>query len=72
MAQRLPTVYVDIPCPGGTHERTILMYRDFSHAVLFCTPCEAAWSVAASAPAIRAVSAEQFPFGFRAVQRRDS
>jgi hypothetical protein len=55
-------VYVPVPCPNKTHERTILIYRDFGHATLFCLPCETAFSVVASTQAIRDVPPEQFGY----------
>ena len=47
--------YPDIPCPARKHERSILTFRNHTVAVLFCLPCERAWTEPITHPAIRAL-----------------
>jgi len=42
--------YVDIPCPSGKHERSIVTFRNHTAAAMFCIPCEAAWTEATDHP----------------------
>jgi len=60
LAHQSPLVYVPIPCPSGAHQTSIVTHRDFNWAALFCEPCEVAWTVPASHPAIREVPIEPF------------
>ena len=55
--------YVPIPCPSGAHDKSILVYRDFTNAVLSCLPCEATWSVPASTQEIRDVPGGRVGYG---------
>ncbi len=36
--------WVDIPCPGGKHQRSIVTFRNHTVAAMFCIPCEVAWT----------------------------
>jgi hypothetical protein len=36
--------YVDIPCPSGKHQRSIVTFRGHTVAAMFCVPCEHAWT----------------------------
>ena len=36
--------YVDIPCPSGKHQRSLITFRDHTVAAMFCIPCEHAWT----------------------------
>lgn len=36
--------YVDIPCPSGTHQRSIVTFRNHTVVAMFCIPCEHAWT----------------------------
>jgi hypothetical protein len=40
----LLTRYVNIPCPGGKHQRSLVTFRNHSVAAMFCIPCEVAWT----------------------------
>jgi hypothetical protein len=47
--------YVDIPCPSGKHQRTLVTFRDHTVAAMFCVPCEYAWTEATTHPALFAM-----------------
>ena len=47
--------YVNIPCPAGTHQRSIVTFRDYAVTVMFCIPCEQVWTEATTHPEIRAL-----------------
>ena len=36
--------YVDIPCPSGTHQQSLVTFRNHTVAAMFCIPCEHAWT----------------------------
>ena len=36
--------YVDIPCPSGKHQRSLVTFRNHAVAAMFCIPCEHAWT----------------------------
>ena len=38
--------HVNVPCPSGKHQRSLVTFRNHSVAVMFCIPCEAAWTEA--------------------------
>ena len=44
------TRYVDIPCPSGKHQQSIVTFRNHSVCALFCIPCEHAWTESSSHP----------------------
>ena len=46
--------YVDIPCPSGKHQRSILTFRNHTVAAMFCAPCEHAWTESTEHPELRA------------------
>ena len=35
---------VHVPCPSGKHQQSIVTFRDHTVAVMFCVPCEHAWT----------------------------
>jgi hypothetical protein len=47
--------YVNIPCPSGLHDRSIVTFRDYVTAVMFCINCEQAWTEPTSHPELRAM-----------------
>ena len=42
--------YVNIPCPSGRHDRSIVTFRNHTVAAMFCIPCEAAWTESTDHP----------------------
>ena len=42
--------YVDIPCPSGKHARSLVTFRDQTVAVMFCIPCDHAWTESTEHP----------------------
>ena len=36
--------WVDIPCPSGKHQRSVVTFRNHTVAAMFCVPCEHAWT----------------------------
>ena len=63
LADRMSPVIVPIPCPSGKHSSSILSYRDFNMAALFCWPCEVAWTVSPFHPEIQHIPTEIMPYG---------
>ena len=58
MATRFPTNslvqrYVNIPCPSGKHQRSIVTFRNHTVAAMFCIVCEAAWTQSTDHPEFR-------------------
>ena len=51
--------YVQIPCPSGRHVRSIVTFRDYTVAVLFCIPCEHAWTEPTNRAELRAVAIDR-------------
>jgi hypothetical protein len=47
--------YVNVPCPSGKHQRSIVTFRDHTVAAMFCIPCKRAWTEATSRPELRDV-----------------
>ncbi len=45
--------WVDIPCPGGNHQRSVVTFRNHTVAAMFCIPCEVAWTESTGHPALR-------------------
>ena len=35
---------VDIPCPSGKHQQSLITFRNHTVAAMFCIPCEHAWT----------------------------
>jgi hypothetical protein len=35
---------VDVTCPSGKHSRSLLTYRGYTMACMFCVPCEHGWT----------------------------
>jgi len=50
--------YVDVPCPSGKHERSVLTFRNHTVAAMFCIPCEHAWTESTLHPALRSVGVD--------------
>src|SRR5688500_7450199 len=44
---------VDVPCPSGKHQRSMLTYRSHSIAAMFCVPCQKGWTEPTTHPALR-------------------
>jgi len=47
--------YVDIPCPGGKHKRSVVTFRNHTVAAMFCIPCELAWTESTDHPELRII-----------------
>ena len=47
--------YVNVPCPSGLHERSIVTFRNHTVAVMFCIPCVQAWTESTIHPEIHAL-----------------
>ena len=45
--------YVNIPCPSGKHQRSVVTFRNHSVAAMFCIPCEEAWTEPTERPELR-------------------
>jgi hypothetical protein len=45
--------YLDVPCPSGKHQRSILTFRSRNLASMFCVPCEHGWTEPTTHPALR-------------------
>jgi hypothetical protein len=50
---------VNIPCPSGKHSRSLVTFRNHVVAVLFCLPCEQAWTEPTTHPEIQALSVDR-------------
>jgi hypothetical protein len=46
---------VNISCPSGKHRRSLVTFRNHAVAVMFCLPCEQAWTEPTSHPEIQAL-----------------
>ena len=46
---------VNIPCPTGKLTQSIVTFRNHVVAVMFCLPCEQAWTVRTTHPEIQAM-----------------
>ena len=44
--------YVDVPCPSGKHQRSLVTFRNHTVAAMFCMPCEHAWTEPTTHPAL--------------------
>ncbi len=44
---------VDVPCPSGKHPRSVLTFRGYTMACMFCVPCEHGWTEPNTHPALR-------------------
>ena len=42
--------FVNIPCPSGRHQRSIVTFRNHTVAAMFCIPCEHAWTESTAHP----------------------
>jgi hypothetical protein len=42
--------YVNIPCPSGKHERSLVTFRNHTVAAMFCLVCEVAWTQSTDHP----------------------
>lgn len=51
--------YVDIPCPSGKHQQSIVTFRNHTVAAMFCMPCEHAWTEPTSRPELRKISLDR-------------
>ena len=45
--------YIDVPCPSGKHQRSMLTFRSHTVACMFCVPCEHGWTEPTTHPALR-------------------
>jgi len=45
--------YVNVPCPSGQHQRSMLAFRSHTEATLFCIPCEEGWTQPVTHPELR-------------------
>jgi hypothetical protein len=44
--------YIDVPCPSGKHQRSMLTFRSHTVACMFCVPCEHGWTEPNTHPAL--------------------
>ena len=42
--------YVQVSCPTGRHERSLVTFRNHTVAAMFCIPCELAWTESTEHP----------------------
>jgi hypothetical protein len=47
---------VDIPCPSGKHQQSVVTFRNHTVAAMFCVPCEHAWTEPTTHPELRDLS----------------
>jgi hypothetical protein len=45
--------YVDVPCPSGKHQRSMLTFRSYRVAAMFCVTCQKGWTEPVTHPALR-------------------
>ena len=50
---------VNIPCPSGKHQQSLVTFRDHTVAVMFCVPCEEAWTEPITHAEIRAMPVDR-------------
>ena len=53
--------YVEIPCPSGKHTQAVVTFRNHNVAVMFCIPCEVAWTEPTAHPHLRDLSLDRLP-----------
>ena len=51
--------YVNIPCPSGKHQRSLVTFRNHTVAAMFCMPCEHAWTEQTTHPELRNVALDR-------------
>ena len=51
--------YVDIPCPTGKHQRSLVTFRNHAVCAMFCNPCEHAWTERVEHPLLIAMHREE-------------
>ena len=54
---------VNISCPSGKHTRCIVTLRNHVVAVMFCLPCEQAWTEPTTHPEIHAMAIDRRMLG---------
>jgi hypothetical protein len=50
--------YVDVPCPSGKHQRSMLTFRSHAVACMFCVPCEHGWTEPTTHPALSGLATD--------------
>ena len=50
--------YVNITCPSGQHQRSIVTFRHRAIAAMFCIPCAAAWTESTEREELRVLTVE--------------
>ena len=45
--------HIDVPCPSGKHQRSVLTFRSHAVACMFCIPCDHGWTERTTHPALR-------------------
>ena len=55
--------YVNIPCPSGKHLQSLVTFRNHAVAVMFCLPCEVAWTEPTSRGELRHFRLDRTPTG---------
>ena len=63
MARHVPNDFlihrvVNIPCPSGKHQTSIVTFRNHTVAAMFCVPCERAWTELTSHPELRDIGVD--------------
>jgi hypothetical protein len=44
---------VDVHCPSGKHQQSVLTFRSHELAAMFCVPCQKGWTETVTHPALR-------------------
>ena len=50
---------VDIPCPSGKHEQSLVTFRNHHVVAMFCIPCDHAWTESAEHPLLAAMPRDE-------------
>jgi hypothetical protein len=45
--------HIDVPCPSGKHQRSMLTFRGHTVACMFCIPCDHGWTEPTTHPGLR-------------------
>jgi hypothetical protein len=51
--------HVNVPCPSGKHTRSLVTFRNYTVAVMFCLECEQAWTEPITHPEIQALAVDR-------------
>ena len=51
--------YVNIPCPNGKHQRSLVTFRNHTVAAMFCIACEVAWTESTDHPELSSIGLDR-------------